>query len=596
MNGVHSNLSHNDDNGSPQKKKKGLVIPKKRTWHELHDSDLLYSSNFAYPLSKIARVDIDDTDHNNNILQRVKLAGSIATEVATKSIKDVQEEVSDLLDYKSYQKMNALDASSEVIDLLRTPTTRDILINNLYSTKGDQAVFEFCDHGTKQQCALKRGQEVAQQHGRGNMMMKRNSNPGPCDKIHFIRIMRPHTTPNLGDCSYLDGCRHMDTCRFVHYIVDEAAVSKRRPYFRCRKFVNKLIGNGTKLHSNRPSPTVADDGNESDSSVDTAILDKQIYQNPAIHRYEAQWINCDVRALEFGVLCKYGVIMADPPWDIHMELPYGTLTDDEMMDLPVGHLADDNCLLFLWVTGRVMETARRCMNRWGFECREEVLWIKTNQLQRIIRTGRTGHWLNHSKEHCLVGVKGNDIRWNRGLDCDVIVAEVRETSRKPDEIYNVIERLSPGTEKIEIFGRPHNTRPGWMTLGNQLDGTRILDPKIVEKFRSLYPTINIKTTAEEEEGDEQEGDEQAMEEEAEQKDDSTSGSRTGDKDESDDSSGSESDSRSSSSGSGSSYSRSSRSYSDSEYSDSESSEESERRERSRGKRRYHKRQSRHRRK
>ena len=34
------------------------------------------------------------------------------------------------------------------------------------------------------------------------------------------------------------------------------------------------------------------------------------------------------------------------------------------------------------------------------------------------------------------------------LDCDVIVAEVRETSRKPDEIYGVIERLTPGTRKL----------------------------------------------------------------------------------------------------------------------------------------------------
>lgn len=64
---------------------------------------------------------------------------------------------------------------------------------------------------------------------------------------------------------------------------------------------------------------------------------------------------------------------------------------------------------------------------------EEIIWVKTNQLQRIIRTGRTGHWLNHSKEHCLVGIKGNP-EVNRNIDTDVIVAEVRETSRKPDEV------------------------------------------------------------------------------------------------------------------------------------------------------------------
>jgi len=37
-----------------------------------------------------------------------------------------------------------------------------------------------------------------------------------------------------------------------------------------------------------------------------------------------------------------------------------------------------------------------------YERIDELIWVKTNQLQRIIRTGRTGHWLNHGKEHCLV--------------------------------------------------------------------------------------------------------------------------------------------------------------------------------------------------
>ena len=103
-------------------------------------------------------------------------------------------------------------------------------------------------------------------------------------------------------------------------------------------------------------------------------------------------------------------------------------------------------LIFLWVTGRAMELGRECLKLWGYDRVDEIIWVKTNQLQRIIRTGRTGHWINHGKEHCLVGLKGGkDMKLNRGLDCDVIVAEVRATSHKPDEIYGIIERLSPGT-------------------------------------------------------------------------------------------------------------------------------------------------------
>ena len=105
-------------------------------------------------------------------------------------------------------------------------------------------------------------------------------------------------------------------------------------------------------------------------------------------------------------------------------------------------------LIFLWVTGRAMELGRECLKLWGYERVDEIIWVKTNQLQRIIRTGRTGHWINHGKEHCLVGLKGKDLKLNRGLDCDVIVAEVRATSHKPDEIYGIIERLSPGTRYV----------------------------------------------------------------------------------------------------------------------------------------------------
>jgi len=107
--------------------------------------------------------------------------------------------------------------------------------------------------------------------------------------------------------------------------------------------------------------------------------------------------------------------------------------------------------------------------------------------------GRTGHWLNHGKEHCLVGLKrksdGSDCSYtfNKGLDCDVIVAEVRATSHKPDEIYGIIERLSPGTRKLELFGRPHNVQPNWVTLGNQLDGIVIHDERIMERWHESYP-------------------------------------------------------------------------------------------------------------
>lgn len=54
------------------------------------------------------------------------------------------------------------------------------------------------------------------------------------------------------------------------------------------------------------------------------------------------------------ILGQFGVIMVDPPWDIHMELPYGTMVDDKMRYLNVATLQTDG-LIFLWVTGCAME-------------------------------------------------------------------------------------------------------------------------------------------------------------------------------------------------------------------------------------------------
>lgn len=209
----------------------------------------------------------------------------------------------------------------------------------------------------------------------------------------------------------------------------------------------------------------------------------------SIHMFPPQWIQCDLRFFDMTTLGKCAVVMADPPWDIHMELPYGTMGDDEMRRLDIPALQDEG-FIFLWVTGRAMELGRECLELWGYKRCDEIIWVKTNQLQRIIRTGRTGHWLNHGKEHCLVGVKGNPKGVNKGLDCDVIVAEVRATSHKPDEIYGIIERLSPGTRKVELFGRPHNVQPNWITLGNQLEGVCLKDPDIVRLFREKYPDGN----------------------------------------------------------------------------------------------------------
>lgn len=203
-----------------------------------------------------------------------------------------------------------------------------------------------------------------------------------------------------------------------------------------------------------------------------------------------QWIQCDVRKFDFRILGKFAAVIADPAWNIHMNLPYGTCNDSELLELPFDQLQDEG-IMFLWVTGRAIEMGKEFLNKWGYEVVHEISWIKTNQLNRTIVTGRTGHWLNHSKEHLLVGLKG-DPKWiNRNIDTDIIVSATRETSRKPDELYSLIERLvGPHARKLEFFGRDHNRRPGWFTIGNQLTGTRIHEVDVKKRYEQFLARVD----------------------------------------------------------------------------------------------------------
>lgn len=407
---------------------------------------LIISSAEHTKLQAVAHDLFQDKNKNNKISgpEKRKHEGDNDEEICAKvqnKNKDTSknekndDSIESLLSLPSAREKETKKLGEEILELLSKPTAKERSLVEKFRSQGGAQVQEFCPHGTKEEC------------------IKVSDTNEPCNKLHFKKIIQKHTDESLGDCSFLNTCFHMDTCKYVHYEVDYSTVNQlSKP-----QKIDKL----DKVPNDRKLPIL----------------------------FSPQWIQCDLRYFDMTILGKFSVVMADPPWDIHMELPYGTMSDDEMRHLNVPSLQDEG-LIFLWVTGRAMELGRECLQLWGYERCDELIWVKTNQLQRIIRTGRTGHWLNHGKEHCLVGIKGNPKDINRALDCDVIVAEVRATSHKPDEIYGIIERLSPGTRKIELFGRPHNVQPNWITLGNQVDGVRLIDPTLIEAFRKQYPDGN----------------------------------------------------------------------------------------------------------
>lgn len=288
--------------------------------------------------------------------------------------------------------------------------------------------------------------------------------------IHFIPNLKPQTDLTLGDCSYLDTCHKLNSCRYVHYF---------------QYYPDSLLKQKRKQEQNQNQ-----NQNQNKTKTQSFYTQGECCSSYFKQIVPAQWIKCDVRKFDFNILGKFSAVIADPAWNIHMNLPYGTCNDNELLQLPFDILQDEG-LLFLWVTGRAIEVGKESLQNWSYEVVNEISWIKTNQLGRTIVTGRTGHWLNHSKEHLLVGVKGNPAWLNKKIDIDLIVSATRETSRKPDELYGIIERLvGTHARKLEIFGRDHNIRPGWFTIGNQVTGSCIHEVDVKRKYKAAFPDQN----------------------------------------------------------------------------------------------------------
>ena len=394
----------------------------------------------VYKRRRDLKRDDESDDGEEEVGSRFKKAKSIYNHLAKQNYRvsfssNPNEVIEKIIAKPTSLELDARQSDDELNELLTKETA-------LFKLKADEYkcakshVREYCRYLTRDEC---------------NKAHYQATRSPKCEKIHFKRVIKAHTDVSQGDCSFLNTCFHMETCKYIHYEIDE------------------------------PESSLAE-------SQRQHLAVKVLKPEQPVRKIPPQWVNCDLRKFDMRVLGKFSVIMADPPWDIHMELPYGTMADEEMRRLDIPSLQDDG-YIFLWVTGRAMELGRECLKIWGYERCDELIWVKTNQLQRIIRTGRTGHWLNHGKEHCLIGAKGkpDPKMFNTMIDCDILVAEVRATSHKPDEIYGLIERLAPGARKVELFGRPHNVQPNWVTLGNQLDGTRLIEPDVVKRYKERYP-------------------------------------------------------------------------------------------------------------
>lgn len=165
----------------------------------------------------------------------------------------------------------------------------------------------------------------------------------------------------------------------------------------------------------------------------------------------------------------YDIISADPPWRFASNSAakpgrnamrhYPCMRDDEIAALPVEEWAADQALLFMWTTAPMLERSMAIPKAWGFRYVTQMVWPKS-------RIG-TGFWVRGQHEIVLICKHGKFPRPGKSapLGPSLLAGDVREHSRKPDDLQDRIDAVWPDHRKLEMFAR--RPRPGWDAFGNE---------------------------------------------------------------------------------------------------------------------------------
>jgi N6-adenosine-specific RNA methylase IME4 len=180
-----------------------------------------------------------------------------------------------------------------------------------------------------------------------------------------------------------------------------------------------------------------------------------------------------------GLIGQFGTILADPPWRFqnrtgkvapeHQRLKrYETMSLDEICGLPVGSHALDRSHLYLWVPNALLPWGLTVLEAWGFQYKTNIVWAKVRKDGGPDGRG-VGFYFRNVTELLLFGVRGQLRTGPAGRrQVNMVSTRKREHSRKPDEMYDVIEACSPGP-RLELFAR--GWRAGWQSWGLEAPAT-----------------------------------------------------------------------------------------------------------------------------
>ena len=184
----------------------------------------------------------------------------------------------------------------------------------------------------------------------------------------------------------------------------------------------------------------------------------------------AQRDSSPTQALVESINGTYGTILADPPWRFSNRTGrvapeykklhrYNSLAFSEISNLPVSQLASENSHLYLWVPNALIEQGLQVMQKWGFTYKTNIVWYKIRKDGGPDGRG-VGFYFRNVTELVLFGVRGSIRTLQPGRrQVNLVATRKREHSRKPDELYDIVEKCSPGPY-LELFARHIRSRLG----------------------------------------------------------------------------------------------------------------------------------------
>jgi len=173
---------------------------------------------------------------------------------------------------------------------------------------------------------------------------------------------------------------------------------------------------------------------------------------------------------------EVATLLADPPWQFrnstgkiapeHARLSrYRTMRLSEIVALPVTEVLAPTAHLYLWCPNALLPEGLAVMNAWGFIYKSNIVWHKVRKDGGSDGRG-VGFYFRNVTELILFGVKGKNARTRQPgrSQVNLLATRKREHSRKPDELYEIIEACSPGPY-LELFAR--GARKDWYSWGDE---------------------------------------------------------------------------------------------------------------------------------